>query len=242
MKQLNKKIICLVIFAIAMGFLESAVVIYLRLLYYPKGFSFPLEIIPAQVGLVEILSEASTVIMLVGVGYLSGKNALQRFSYFILAFAVWDLFYYVFLYLFLGWPESLFTWDILFLIPVPWVGPVIAPCLLCLVMIAGAVVVIRRSESEKGIKVPRYYWWLSILGALVCILSFTWDYMMYKPSEAISSDLPFADLRGYIPQSFQWSIFICGFLLLSFPLLHLLIKNKKENNSPSNKIHNNGTR
>jgi hypothetical protein len=242
MKQLHKKIICLIFFAIAMGFLESAVVIYLRLLYYPKGFSFPLEVIPAQVGLVEVLREAATVIMLVTIGYLTGKNALQRFSYFILAFAVWDLFYYIFLYVFLGWPESLFTWDILFLIPVPWVGPVIAPCLLCLVMIIGAVVVISRSESEKGIEVPRYYWWISITGALVCILSFTWDYMMYKPAENDLSDSPFADLRGYIPQSFQWSIFIFGFLLMSFPLFHLLIKNKKENNSSSKKIHQNETR
>ncbi|MBK6833902.1 MAG: hypothetical protein IPG89_06345 [Bacteroidetes bacterium] len=66
--------------------------------------------------------------MLVGAGIIAGKTRLTRFAYFIIAFAIWDIFYYVFLYVLLQWPESLFTWDILFLVPVPWTGPVIAPC------------------------------------------------------------------------------------------------------------------
>lgn len=41
----NLKIIVIwtIIFSIAMGFLEAAVVVYLRQLYYPVGFTFPLQ-------------------------------------------------------------------------------------------------------------------------------------------------------------------------------------------------------
>src|ERR1044072_1842951 len=132
MNSLPKTIAWISLFAISMGFLESSVVIYLRELYYPSGFQFPLQPIPMAIARVEFFRELATLIMLIGVGILSGKTRLQRFAYFVLAFGIWDLFYYLFLYLFIGWPQSLATWDILFLIPVPWVGPVWAPCLLCL--------------------------------------------------------------------------------------------------------------
>ncbi|MDQ3016493.1 MAG: hypothetical protein M3R25_07230 [Bacteroidota bacterium] len=124
MRYINKLIIYVIVFAIAMGFMESAIVIYLRELFYPEGFRFPLIPIPHRLAVVEILREAVTVIMLICVGYFAGRNKVQRFAFFGLAFAIWDLFYYIFLYAFLGWPESIFTCDILFLIPVPWVGPV----------------------------------------------------------------------------------------------------------------------
>ena len=115
------------VFAIAMGFLETAVVVYLRVLLYPGGFSFPLAIMPHSLAIIEIYREAATLVMLIGIGYLSGKNGTTRFAFFLYAFAVWDLFYYVFLKIFIHWPESWMTWDILFLIPTNWVGPVVAP-------------------------------------------------------------------------------------------------------------------
>src|SRR5688572_8818480 len=169
------KIICYVtVFAIAMGFMESAVVIYLREIYYPGGFRFPLVPIPPRLSMVEILREAATVIMLVCVGYFSGKTALQRFAFFSLAFAVWDLFYYIFLFVFLGWPQSLFTWDILFLIPLPWVGPVWAPCLICLLMIFSAVVLVRETTNDATFKISKTQLSFLISGILLCILSFMW--------------------------------------------------------------------
>src|SRR5262245_57041808 len=118
-----------------MGFLEAAVVIYLRALYYPNGFAFPLvPIAPALAG-VEVWREAATVVMLLAVGWLAGKNAAQRLAFFAYGFAVWDVIYYGALYATTGWPESLFTWDVLFLIPVPWVGPVGSAVLVACLMI-----------------------------------------------------------------------------------------------------------
>src|SRR5436190_14320204 len=97
MSQLKKTILLLSLFSIAMGFMESAVVIYLRELYYPDGFKFPLVPIPPHIALVEFLREAATLIMLVIIGGIAGKNPTQRFCFFLFCFAVWDLFYYIFL-------------------------------------------------------------------------------------------------------------------------------------------------
>ena len=171
MNSLTKTLIWITLFAIAMGFMESAVVIYLRELYYKNGFEFPLKGIPASIARVEFFREVATIIMLVGAGIIAGKSKLQRFAYFALAFAIWDIFYYVFLYVCLGWPQSLSTWDILFLIPTPWVGPVWAPCLLSLLMIVGSVFIIIQTEKNKHYKIYAGLWWLLITGTLICIFS-----------------------------------------------------------------------
>ncbi len=99
--QTKKKFIWISLFAIAMGFLETSVVVYLRELYYPEGFTFPLVIIPNKIAVVEFWREIATIIMLVGAGIIAGKTRLTRFAYFIIAFAIWDIFYYVFLYVLL---------------------------------------------------------------------------------------------------------------------------------------------
>src|ERR1700741_5341787 len=179
MNQLLKTLGWLTLFAIAMGFLETSVVVYLRKLYYPNGFGFPLIPIESSIAVTESWREAATVIMLLGAGILTGKDKLSRFAYFIYAFAIWDIFYYVFLKVLLNWPESLFTWDILFLIPVPWVGPVIAPCIVSLTMILLTGLVIYHQEKEKHVRISFMEWMLLIAGSIVTIISFMWDYIIY---------------------------------------------------------------
>lgn len=94
--QTKKTLIWISLFAIAMGFLETSVVVYLRELYYPRGFKFPLVIIPNKIAVVEFWREIATIVMLVGAGIIAGKTRLSRFAYFIIAFAIWDIFYYCF--------------------------------------------------------------------------------------------------------------------------------------------------
>lgn len=235
----TKKIITWVsLFAIAMGFMESAVVIYLRELYYKTGFEFPLKQISPFIAKVEFSREIATIIMLVACGILAGKNKLQRFAYFALAFAIWDIFYYVFLYICLDWPQSLCTWDILFLIPVPWVGPIWAPCLLSLLMIVGALFVIYKVDKQPNYKVSRNFWWLLILGALVCIVSFMWDYLVYSNNKEVKWNVNsdknlFSEIDTYIPHQFNSSLFFTGFLLMLFPVFYsiytsLKLKNNKK--------------
>ena len=220
MTPLKKTILYLTLFSIAMGFMESAVVIYLRELYYPGGFKFPLVPIPPHIALIEFLREAATLIMLVTIGILSGKNTTQRFCFFLFCFAVWDIFYYVFLKIFLDWPESLLTPDILFLIPVPWVGPVIAPCIASCTMILLTLMVVYHHEKNIPVSINRKEWMLLIIGTLVMITSFTRDYFNYISQNNRSAWSPgvenklFAEFLDYIPLTFNWSIFLTGELIL----------------------------
>lgn len=140
MQPLLSRFTKVALFAIAMGCLEAIVVVYLRELFLSSGLrlSSTRHASPYLI-LIELSREVATVVMLLMVGYLAGNTALQRFAFFAIAFAVWDIFYYVFLFIFF-WDglQVLATWDILFLIPLPWVGPVWAPLLLAITMIAGS--------------------------------------------------------------------------------------------------------
>lgn len=232
MKPITKTILYVSIFAIAMGFMESAVVIYLRELYYQDGFSFPLKPIEHSIAKVEFFREIATIIMLIGIGYVTGKTKLQRFSFFNLAFAIWDIFYYVFLYVFLGWPQSLQTWDILFLIPLPWVGPVWAPCLLSILMIIGSLFVIKQVDRDPHFKIKPRYWFLLISGALICILSFMWDYLMFTTNKnswsIFSTKALFSEVAEYVPQSFNSIMFLFGFSVMLYSTIITIVKTSKK--------------
>lgn len=213
-----QSIIALTIFSIAMGFLETAVVVYLRELFYSEGFSFPLNAIDNKtIVITELLREAATIIMLIGIGYIFGRNFITRFAGFLYSFAIWDIFYYIFLKLLLNWPESLLTWDVLFLIPVTWVGPVIAPIIVSLTMILYAFVFIYRDNKTKNFKINLKEWLIIIASACIILVSFTLDNITYlanlNSAENIlnlSQDQLFAAMKNYIPIKFNWWIFGIG--------------------------------
>lgn len=219
-----------ILFSLAMGFLESAVVVYLREHYYPLGFQFPLVPVSLTTGITEIAREAATLVMLVCIGWLAGFNATTRFAYFILSFAVWDLMYYIGLKLVLDWPVSILEWDILFLIPFPWLGPVLAPCLLSALMIILSLFLLKNSVQQLSILLPIKSWLLLITGSLVCIGSFLYEYILYQQMTISSSILPanesqiMADLKTFIPGEFSWLFFLSGFLLLTIPVYNLILK------------------
>ncbi len=230
--ELNKKIIWLVIFSIAMAFLETAVVVYLRDMYYPDGFGFPLRPISSMIAKVEFWREIATIIMLVGIGIATGKTAAQRFAFFLLSFAIWDIFYYVFLYVILGWPSSLFTWDILFLVPVPWFGPVIAPVIISCFMIVYAFVIVYFNSLFNWKE-----WTLSILGSAVVILSWTLDYLLFSSNYTTADALTLSTHKGkfallaalnYIPTDYDWYIFLIGIGLLVLALFLFVWRNMKK--------------
>lgn len=217
-----KTILHLTIFSIAMGLLEAVVVIYLRELYYPEGFHFPLKMMDPHIAVIEICREAATLIMLLMISFLATSKRIVRFALFLLSFAIWDIFYYVFLKLFIGWPESLFTWDILFLIPIAWVGPVIAPIINALTMMLLALLIIYYSDT-KGIRmIPGISWILLILGSLITVFVYIQDYGNFMLQEFSLAEL-FSSARSdevlrfastYIPQSFNWYLFLAGELAI----------------------------
>jgi hypothetical protein len=233
MHSLLKTLFWLTIFSIAMGFLETAVVVYLRKLYYPEGFHFPLVQIPPDIAWIEGLREAATILMLLGAGMLAGKKGAHRFAFFVYAFAVWDIFYYVFLKLLINWPESWQTRDILFLLPVPWVGPVIAPCIVAASMLLLTLSILFHSARGYHTQILLREWLLFCSGSLVVIWAFCADYMHHvvfgnKPFWALSGDKKlFSDLRTYVPVSFNWSLFTTGEVMLLLAIFLYTVRIRK---------------
>lgn len=153
-------VIKLAIFSVAFGFVEASVVVYLRhllgasqpaispngILFLVPGIAFleprtALEIITdTQILNVERIREASTVVMLASIAALSGKNFSQKIAYFFFIFGIWDIFYYIFLNLTIGWPKSPTDLDIFFLLPTPWVGPIVVPIAMSSVLIVASLI------------------------------------------------------------------------------------------------------
>ncbi len=235
-KESLNKIIIVTIFAIAMAFLESAVVVYLRKLFYPQGFNFPLKgfIEPTILG-IEWIREFATIIMLITIGLLAGKKVYEKFAYFIYAFAVWDIFYYVFLKLLLNWPHSLLTWDLLFLIPWPWAGPVLAPILCSILMIITSILIINLEDSNINIKMNAKELSMVILGILLVLFTWLYDYGKIIIVENFLEDfLTLTNneqfnqvITSYSPVYYNWPVFLVGFIISSIGIYLFYKRNKK---------------
>lgn len=222
LSDFSRRLLITGIFALFMGFLEAIVVVYLRELYYPEGFDFPLKTFDAQLLVIELVREFSTLIMLVTVGLLAGRTPLQKFGFFLYLFGIWDIFYYVALKLFLNWPPSLLTWDLLFLIPVTWVGPVLAPLLCSLTMIFFAIVTNYPSIKTASLKLKMGEWIFLFTGAFIIFLSFIKDYsLLLIRGDYLSAILHLAEnqefqevISTYTPDRFAWGMFIVGEILI----------------------------
>jgi hypothetical protein len=191
----------LTLWAAAFGVAEGAVVVYLRRLCYPgqpdDGPLFPLRVVDPLILDTEKAREAGTLLMLLAVAMLAERRPLRRFAAFALCFGVWDLAYYAFLHVALGWPASLMTWDVLFLIPAPWSSPVLAPALVSLALIGGAALVLRRDEAAPS-PLRLSDWVAEIACAALIVWAFLWH------SEAVN--------RGDLPGVFPWWLFLAGLL------------------------------
>lgn len=185
------------VLAIAFAYVEAAVVAYLRALYYPEGFGFPVKPIdPAHLG-IELGREGATIVMLVSVGLLGGRRAAERFGIFAVAFGLWDLFYYLWLKLLLDWPASLGDWDLLFLIPAPWSAPVAAPCAVALFLaVGGALIVLDRGRRFR----PRASSGIAALGGTALIL-----YSFLEQAGRIA--------RGQAPEPYRYGLLAAGLAL-----------------------------
>lgn len=191
-----KRALWVALYAIAMAAVESAVVVYLRALHRGDApLTVLLHEIPARFISIEIGREIATLVMLIAVAGLTGRSAWERFLCFALAFGIWDIFYYVWLWVFIGWPPSLFTWDVLFLIPVPWLGPVIAPVIVSLCLVAGALWLLTR----PALRLSGFSWVIAIVGGVLVLLSFTVDYHYA--------------LARTDPPRFRWEIFWAGIVI-----------------------------
>jgi hypothetical protein len=236
-KQLiSKTLLWVTLFSIAMGMLESSVVIYLREMYYPSGFQFPLKATSYTIAVTEYFRELATLIMLLGIGMLVGRNKQERFAWFIFSFAIWDIFYYVFLYLIINWPLSLLDWDILFLIPIMWIGPVWAPVLLSILMISFALIILYFSKHKYNSNLNLREWIVLIVGALIVIIAFCKDFYLYMTAhfptvpdtQLFFSKHTFDYAAQYVPVKFDVVLFLFGCVIICTAIGIYAIRNKKE--------------
>src|ERR1700685_2008159 len=184
----------LALFAIAFGYVEAAVVAYLRAMYAPLRAQFypgsSNELLPLlSLDQLRILGpehimrlniepgrELATLLMLAGVAVAATHRPREWFAAFVLCFGIWDIAFYAFLKMLLSWPVSLLTWDILFLLPVPWVGPVWAPILVSVSMIGGGVVVLWREYGGRPVQIGVARWAFIVLGGAIVFAGFIADF------------------------------------------------------------------
>lgn len=185
-----------------MAYLESAVVVYLRGMY---GIENLLRDINFQIDAytyIEIGREAATIIMLALISYLAGNNWHKKIGYFFLSFGIWDIFYYIWLYVFIQWPKSLFEWDVLFLIPLPWWGPVIAPILISLLLIVIGYLLI----NETPFKITVFSWVVFLISIILILYTFMEDSIKI----ILTSQGNLAEVK---PTNYDWILFIISFFI-----------------------------
>jgi hypothetical protein len=187
----------LLLLGLAVGWFEAAVVVDLRALYYPAGFRFPVVLVIDRVIVVEVVREAASILLLAAAARLAGRFFLERFAAFMILFGTWDLLYYVFLKLILGWPEGLADWDILFLIPVPWLGPVWAPCVVSLALVAAGSYLYWTADRPRVIRPVD--WAVEVLAGLIVIASLVSEWRVV--------------IEKRMPQDFPAGLFWTGVLL-----------------------------
>lgn len=203
------------LFALAMAWMESATVFYLRTLV---GRVDPYQLSPLPphrlLGNIELVREFATLVMLFTVGWLAGREFRTRFSYMLIAFGVWDIFYYIFLAVMGPWPRSVMDWDVLFLIPLPWWGPVLAPCIIAALMVIGGTLV-TQFPGETGPRWPSHgavvLNWAGIALALYVFM----EHAIHIVPQGEAA------LRAALPTKFNWPLFAVSLLLMAVSLVDL---------------------
>jgi hypothetical protein len=218
LKTTFKIFLIVVVFGIAFGYIEAAVVVYLRQIFHPNGFTFPMTVfgidaISRRILLTEIGREVATAVLIFTGAWLFGHNRQQRVAYFMIIFAVWDIFYYVWLKVLLDWPASLMDWDILFLIPVTWASPILYPVLISLTLIAFAVVILYYNSLGRSVKATLPDWLALSTAGFIVVLSFC------LPGLHITE-------QGYASY-FYWSLFATGYLFGITIFLKCLLKSRQ---------------
>ena len=217
LKTTFKTFLIVIVFGITFGYIEAAVVVYLRQIFYPHGFTFPLTVfgtdaLSKRILLTEIGREAATIILIFTGAWLFGHNRQQRVAYFMIIFAVWDIFYYVWLKVLLDWPASIIDWDILFLIPVTWASPVLYPVLISATLIVFAAVILYLSCCDRSLKVTLLDWFAFSTSAIIIVVSFCIPGLHSTEQ----------DYASY----FYWPLFDAGYLFGIAVFLKCLLKSK----------------
>jgi len=215
-KTRARRVGAMFVLAVALAYTEACVVVYLREAlvpirrrYLPQAVRQPLPLLTSgqlrQAGseavkllAVEVTREVSPLVVLLAMAWSLAPRGGQGLALFLVGFGLWDIFYYVYLKILLGWPEGLGTWDVLYLIPSPWVAPVWAPLLVSATMVTGGLAALYRGRRLRRSHRRLLPGLLMIGGTAVVLTSFF---------------LPAREAFGAVPERFDWPLFLCGWLL-----------------------------
>jgi len=196
-------------YAVAMAYVESAVVVYLRRLYGISDLMTNVPPFDPQIGAIEVGRELATLVMLLAVGLIAGKKFQSRLGFAIFAFGLWDILYYFWLWVFIRWPKSLLDMDILFLIPLPWWGPVLAPVLIAALMAVGGARATLLDERGIEVRFGLAQWAALGSGILILLYTFMADALAVLPADMDT-------LTSLKPTPFNWPVYLIGLGLVSF--------------------------
>ncbi len=202
----QRRLLWLTVFAVAMAQVEAALVVHLRTIYYGTESLavFPLAIFSQRDLTIELVREAATLVMILSVAAIAEKGATRIFAAFVYVFGVWDICYYVWLKVMIGWPQAWLEWDVLFLIPWPWFGPWLTPALIALMFtVWGGRILYRPSEA----RFTRVATTLFVLGAAIALAAFL------LPAAPLLAGGE-AAFRDYTPNEFPWLLYGTGYLLM----------------------------
>jgi hypothetical protein len=192
--------VAVVVFAVAMAYVEAAVVVDLR-----SALGTGSDVLPLVRGqeadrliAIEVGRELATLVMLAAVGWIAGAGPIERLAWAAVAFGTWDIGYYAWLRAMIDWPASLATLDVLFLVPVPWTGPVWAPIVVSVALVAFGLLAAARLRRGASLPLRRAEVVAGVSGGLLVVTSF-----MLEAGTVMAGGLP----------DFPWPWFVVGMAL-----------------------------
>ena len=220
MNKAFKKIFWVSLFSIAMAYLEAAVVVYLRRVYGITDLILQVPPFDAQIAAIEVGRELATLVMLLSIGWIAGKTFQSRVAFAFITFGSWDIFYYIWLRVFIVWPQSILEPDLLFLIPLPWWGPVLSPVLIALLMVIGGIFAVIRVENNGALHKDAWFWICLITGILIMLYTFMADALIAMPTDI-------STLSSLKPSQFNWPLYFLGFGLDVIAIWRMLVGSRK---------------
>ena len=215
------KIFWVSVFSIAMAYLEAAVVVCLRRVYGITDLILQVPPFDAQIAAIEVGRELVTLLMLLSVGWIAGKTFQSRVAFAFITFGLWDIFYYIWLRVFIGWPQSIMEPDLLFLIPLPWWGPVLSPILIALLMVIGGIFAVIKTEKNQALHIDAWFWVCLITGGLILLYTFMADALMTLPTDI-------STLSSLKPSQFNWPLYFLGFGLDVIAIWRMMVGSREK--------------
>lgn len=209
----NRLFVWLTLFAVAMANVEAVLVVHLRSLYYPDHplAIFPLNLLSQRDLFIELGRETATIVMILAVALLASRRFTAVFAAFVYVFGLWDIFYYVWLKLLIGWPTSWLEWDVLFLIPWPWFGPWLTPVLIALLFVIWGGWSLLMTQRGRDVRFTPTTSVLFLIGTTLALAAFLSPAVPLLPGGEQA-------FRDYQPGEFSWGLYAAGYILIASSL------------------------